>query len=795
MANNRTNKRPVHTNPTNPRRRARAPYNFVPLPANIITTDMPPAQDRYHEDLHTGWFDCEMETCSPVYVRGMMTLAQYEKADKKAKDLSVEEKLERAPFYSYKQIDGQPVPIIPGSSLRGMLRSLIEIISYGKMKWVNASPSITFRAVAAPREDPLSEPYRQIIGQFSSNVRAGYLKKTDKGEWFVRPALTPKEKGWPDQGAFLKVKERKIPTDAITNFYCFDDPEYLPDYFHVSFDVIESRNRFGRYTEITRIGDEELGYKHKGVLVCSGNMLETNQKGRESPRRNHTLVLPENPNAKPLELTYKLEDGYLNPKDAYLNSLTPFQQEDLRGKEGGRPTGVLEDGAPVFYVTDKKSGRVLWFGHTPNFRVPAQTTPGKVTTPADLIPEHIRDATEPDLAEAIFGWVERKGTKKDQCAGRVFVTDANFVEAKDKIWYAEKPITPATLGSPKATTFQHYLVQGAAKGHDPDNRQSLAHYIHSTDHTELRGHKLYWHKGPTPPINNTAKVSESQLTRILPVRSGVKFRFRIYFESLRPEELGALAWALTLPGEDDQTYRHKLSMGKPLGMGAVAITARLLVTDRKNRYQSLFRNNRLNHAEREESAKPYVGRFEKFVLSRIAAPQQTRLAEVERIRMLLAMLQWREDDNHWLDQTRYLEIERAGSGSSDLKTNEYKDRPVLPDPLAVVEKIRSASVKAAAGSEKEKPNNPSPVNVTTLERAQKPAASSGYKIGSVKDFGLGLHRNNGIIEADDSPGEEILFHDSQLAFDPKSLSENQRVEFKVRQRGAKREAYDVRPLQ
>jgi CRISPR-associated protein (TIGR03986 family) len=693
MASNTSNQRPVHTNPTNPRRRARAPYNFVPLPANIVTTDMPPSQDRYHDDTHTGWFDCEMETCSPFYVRGMMTLDQFDKADKKAKELSVEEKLERAPFYSYKQKDGQPAPVIPGSSLRGMLRSLVEIVGYGKMKWVNNSPSITFRAVAAPREDPLSEPYRQIIGQFSREVRAGYLKKTDKGEWFIQPALTPKDKGWPDQSAFLKVKEKQIPTDAISDFYYFDDPEYLPDYFYVSFDTTERRNRFGRYTEVTRIGDEELGYKHEGVLVCSGNMLETNQKGLKSRRRNHALVLPEKPNAKPLRLPDQL-------KDAYLNSLTPFQQEDLWGKESGWPAGVLENGAPVFYVTDKKSGEVLWFGHTPNFRVPAQIVPGKVTTPADLIPEHLRDASEPDLAEVIFGWIEKKETKKDQCAGRVFVTDANLIEAKDNPWYSEKPITPATLGSPKVTTFQHYLAQDAAKGHNPDNRQSLAHYIHSTEQTELRGHKLYWHKGAAPPISNTANVSESQLTRIKPVRQGVKFSFRVHFENLKPEELGALAWALTLPGEDGQIYRHKLGMGKPLGMGAVAITARLFVADRKQRYQSLFGNNRLNQAEKEEATKPYVEKFEQFVLSRIATPpQQARLADVERIRMLLTMLQWREGDSNWLDQTRYLEIERPDSRSKDVKINEYKERPVLPDPLVVVESVRSTPVKPPAGSE------------------------------------------------------------------------------------------------
>jgi hypothetical protein len=49
--------------------------------------------------------------------------------------------------------------------------------------------------------------------------------------------------------------------------------------------------------------------------------------------------------------------------------------------------------------------------------------------------------------------------------------------------------------------------------------------------------------------------------------------------------------------------------------------------------------------------------------------------------MLLAMLEWRKVNDAWLDLTRYMEIERGPQ-----KVNEYKERPVLPDPLAVVER-------------------------------------------------------------------------------------------------------------
>lgn len=272
--------------------------------------------------------------------------------------------------------------------------------------------------------------------------------------------------------------------------------------------------------------------------------------------------------------------------------------------------------------------------------------------------------------------------------GRVFFSDAEAIEGQNDIWYSNKPLKPSTLGSPKITTFQHYLVQDADGGHNPDFRQTLAHYAskpkkdNEPEETEIRGHKLYWHKGEVPIPEATDEVRESQLTRIIPIKSGVKFKFRVNFENLRDYELGALAWSLRLPGDAEKTYRHKLGMGKPLGMGAIAITASLYLTERldrqSGRYARLFDDGRLASGANADDLYRFIEKFENFILKENQiAPDKQRLAEVPRIRILLAMLQWREATDEWLDKTRYLSIQHPQNN------NEYKDRPVLPDPLAV----------------------------------------------------------------------------------------------------------------
>ena len=679
-----------HTNPR-PDRMAWAPYNFVPLPEKIVPAREPiPGHDVYVSDTFTGWIECELETCSPTYLRGMLTEVDFARqGEKKPDQLSSQEKEMRAPFFSTSAtlIEGRPQPTIPGSSLRGMIRTLVEIAGYGRMRWVAQEPTFTFRAVAEMGDDPLRDYYQNILGhhdekgRYHNDVHAGYLQQ-DGEDWFVLPAVVPSAIGLPEKrNPYLKVKEYQILRDNRIGYIPLDHKDYRPQWYEVSFDV--------ENVEVTQIGKRDDGFTYQGVLVCSGNMKETqrqvgekkkdkrNQPERKEPRRQtHVLVLPPDPKAKRLKISAETVRDY-------LAGLTPFQKEQLtawNNENGKSPKGCLRDGAPVFYVAE--GDQVLAFGHSPNFRVPARLMGEKrAATPFDFVPAAVRDDPHPDLADAIFGWVEEKdGGPTGQFAGRVSFSDAQYVGNKEGVWLKPQPIAPHTLSSPKPTTFQHYLVQNREAGHDPDDKKSLAHYGSSPSTTEIRGHKLYWHRGENPDIEATEKERqhEDQLTRIVPLKPGVRFAFKIHFENLRAEELGALCWALTLPGEPGKMYRHKIGMGKPLGMGAIKITPHLVLTNRPARYARLFNGDTFELATVPAEMQTYIHAFDAYVRERIA-PEKANLAQIERIQALLTMLEWREGTPEWLERTRYMEIEHGED-----KINEYKERPVLPEPRIVV---------------------------------------------------------------------------------------------------------------
>jgi CRISPR-associated protein (TIGR03986 family) len=556
-------------------RAALAPYNFVPLPDKIVSAEevalddrVPPVkklngeiqefpytvrQDIYHARRYTGAITCTLTTASPLYVRCGLTPEQLAQG-LEAKDLP--------DFFSLQQ-HGQPV--IPGSSLRGLLRALVEIACYGKMDKVTDRPRYFYRAVAAKMDDPLARPYREQL----RNVRAGYLVQRGR-EWFIQPARAIGNEG------YLKAREQDIP--PALGLIRLNNPSYHLKIIPISFTTKKlkpsPRNPQGRLV-IDLVGPPGK-YSEQGMIVTSGNMLETGGSRQRSPRKNHAVI------GEAGSGEIKIADTAV---EDYRNGLSDFIIEQLG------PNGVLQDGRPVFYCEPPRggSGEVVFFGHNPNFRLPYRFPGSKrAATPRDFVPEHLRDDTKIDLAEAIFGFVRGSRREGGQAlAGRVFVGNATLDAGQSDIWYSDEPITPRILATPKPTTFQHYLVQPSAL------RPELKHYASKPgEETVVRGHELYWHKGDQPNIGLPAEqqdIKDTQKTQIRPVRAGVSFTFDVRFENLSDVELGALLWVLQLAADDE--YRLKLGMGKPLGMGAVKITSNVALSNRAERYERLFHDD------------------------------------------------------------------------------------------------------------------------------------------------------------------------------------------------------------
>lgn len=646
---------------------ARAPYNFVPLPEMVVTllVDDLPDQGIFDSKRHTGYIDCELTTSSPVFIRAGLKPEQA-KAGKESKDF---------PEFFYLNSENQPV--IPGSSLRGLLRTLVEIVTFSKIGAVTKNP-LVYRSVGgttnhdAHYRDMMMQEVTDLEARADKNtkfyiprMRGGYMVKKGS-DWAIQPAKVIDGTTYAhigiDEALFRKLKRLKNCQNAYEVFITtgpYNFQEVRGGFLKIKFAKVLERD-----------ASQRTGLR-PAALARSGWM---------NSKKSEAVIYESDPQATALPLT----DEQI---DAYRDQISKEQQK-LLGDHG-----VLNDGQPVFYL--EKDGKVVFFGHTRMFRVPYPNSP------FDYVPDYARPSEEPkepdliDFAEAMFGYTRKvqDGTQRQRAyAGRVSCSDAKLIAGQKEIWLSPNPVKPHILSGPKPTTFQHYMVQIDPNLYEvgrPRPETRLRDYESSDDETAIRGHKFYWHKGDVgvEDIREKGQVKDqdTQHTSIKPLKTGVRFNFQVHFENLTSEELGALMWVFDQAAKENM--RLKIGMGKPLGMGAIKIVPTLYTTQPKERYASLIENSKWadGTTRQDNLALKSTEEFSNRMLVALnedvpSEKQLKRFTESRRILALLTMLQWPGPDKEW---TRYMEIEHPDSRAPRGKVNEYKERPVLPSPFGV----------------------------------------------------------------------------------------------------------------
>ncbi len=731
---------PRHANPTRADRIASAPYNFVPLPEAVVralrspVTQSLPSHDIYGHGnattdphfapyCHTGFIDVELTARSPLYVRCGLTKEQFalqERQDrpeqdeqeqekgikqKQGQELPFRERVKNRPEFFYTVDKTQPV--IPGSSLRGMLRGVLEIASYGKIERVT-DKHLFYRSVD---NTSLGLEYRErMVGKkrFGNKVEGGFLTREENND---------------SVGVIAKCEVFRIPRPVaarigrgrlpnLANEKPDWDQQYHPLWFkRPSKGIVVTDVQPRREVDDHPPSGEWL----PGVLVITG----------ASPGKKKEFIFQSNGPSERIAIPRwgSTDERSAGPDTQNLieqfhddDQITQWQQQAFPKNEPAKGCrerdGLLrahppKSGDPVFFLREGEDeetrGALIFFGRAQMFRLPYQHTP------RELVPEALRNEDDVDYAEALFGYVKRKtgapaeakqGDKARAYASRVSVGDAHLV-ADQKDVLASSPIVPPILGTPKPTAFQHYLVQQQSV------RDRLTHF--DSHGATIRGHKRYWRQGPrtlddiklTGQQLQAVKPGSTQHTQFEPVKAGTRFHFRVHFENLSEPELGALCWTLHPLGSDGVEYVHSLGMGKPLGMGAVQLRATLHLTDRPRRYETLFTND--GSWETGEQRSPvdlsdratlveYTKEFERHVLDTLGLPhdEATHLYELRRIAMLLRLMEWPgvipqeptpSDPMNREGNVRTMRIDLPFAESARDR-NEFRSRPVLPDPSA-----------------------------------------------------------------------------------------------------------------
>lgn len=593
------------------------PYNFIPLPRAILHSETPVDfdQSHWHADRHTGWVEVEYEALTPIFTR----------AEKDTTE-----------FFHH----GDQTPVLPGSSLRGMVRAAFEIFTYSRMEFV-ADRRYYYRYFASNKAE-LREKYNKAFNA-DTHLIGGQLIETDEGlvlrvsNRFPKgfAAISVNDSGIGDSPALYQATQDWFQTTG-KRVGLLRRPE----------DVSQ---RWFEVPEVETCFEEDNG-AFQGWLTVPGRTV-----GKQ--KRSYFQVI-----AAPAD-NYT---DYAVPQDVYEDYRTWGQMahgnkfDEANGPRRAVPRRIVPGEPAYAVIATLGSKTVSALGANMMLALRYATS---VHTMRDEQSED-SDSKMPDMAQSVFGSVSSSRNESSSIRGRVFFEDAFWQRPEEKAalpWLeGQGGVRNALLGGPKPTAIQTYLVQ-----RDGEN---LRHW--DSQDACLRGHKRYWHRSTQAALGELQPgpkpAGNTQRTDIRPVKPQTKFRGRIRFENLTDLELGALLYTIKLWPD----AAHKFGMGKNLGLGSLKATLRgVTFLDPTKRYGSFSGNGQRPGSEAK-------GIFQRGLDLGYALAQR----EPGRFASMTALFHLppaeEAERKRWDEQTRQVEIKNRDNQDSNRAHNsdQWKER-------------------------------------------------------------------------------------------------------------------------
>lgn len=537
-------------------------YHFAPL-----TEEAPKrkaALEKTTEEQYTGKMKVKLQTRTPLFIP----------------DIREPEREEKHRVYSFFTYDGK-TPVIPGSSLRGMLRSVYETLTNSCLSAV----------------DLKEKPVRRTSDAYTPG-----LLLWNSGKLFLQPAckaiVTGKTREWQKEQArdtmewgegqkvWVKTlsgsrpgpKDSRIPTEFVSVISeeapktSYGNKEWSEGWYFKGEAGIMKWAR----------GPEKTGY----VFLKRGKERLLAQNGETSEQLQELLDVLES--YKESSESKTAPKGYRGYQE-YRENLKRFLDEHVTGSC-----------FPVHYSEVGEKGTLCYLS-------PASITKEISYTSVSSI---LKAQAEHDTCKKIdalcpacrlFGMVgendpendseqdseqdsEKKPKYLNAYSSRIRVQDALWAESEQTEGTCyEKTVVLQELAGPKKSATEFYLQKP-----EGENIASWS-YDYYTEFgpkerfgklrlytPKLSGRKYYWHHRNVkfPPKGAVEKTKRN--CTVTPVKSKQEFDFYIYFEQITKQQLDQLIWICNISNLEKKNgkarYGYKLGKGKPLGLGSVELS-------------------------------------------------------------------------------------------------------------------------------------------------------------------------------------------------------------------------------
>ena len=444
-------------------------------------------------------------------------------------------------------------PMIPGSEVRGMIRSEYEMLTDSCLSVLN-DDNILSKRIHAP-------------------FQAGLIKKNDNGyslyaaeDCIFRADKTGSDRDAPadhfEDNKYVGYKDKNGPVLSYQiNNYKTGDSVYFNKYMRRRGKPIAKELQNQSKNE-----SNQLGYIMKGF---PGPEISNDKKAEK--HNLHIFTLRKNADeikesididALKTVVGMYLESGQ---KDNLLGNFVKEYDEQLRSFLSGNSN--KQQYFPVYYsIVNDASGNEIDLFLSPS-SITRELYRRKLGMIIDETHKPCSDHKKLCPACALFGRMD----ETNSVASRLRFSDPVFTGSKKgekPEYFGETTLIP--LSAPKISNMAFYLQK-------PDNAIFWTYDYYVTVDGQIKmydksinGRKFYWHHDN---ILTTIDKTDQNKT-VYPLSEGNTFEGELYFDNISTTDLNRLIYIINC-GEtntklDKRKHGHKLGAGRPAGLGSIA---------------------------------------------------------------------------------------------------------------------------------------------------------------------------------------------------------------------------------
>lgn len=541
----------------------RAPFNFVPLSSNVYFPKWAKqiSQDIPFSDGVSGTIELKITAESPIFVRNGHTKKDAEEKNEIYKSFSKTE-------------DGRY--FIPATSLKGAVRNVLEIMSFGKMSRIDDK-----------RYSIRDLQLKQYLSYFqNSDIHCGWM--TREGD---KITIT-------DNGIPRRISHHDIDDKFDTNFCeIFSSQDYLKDDSHRTavhkynllktkgMKLLKTKGMKYQFKELPLNQSNVVDRRIKVVFVDKGgycgDIVFTGQPGyrRNSQKdRDGNVIKPAS--GKAYEFVFKDEVKNRFELDAdddkgIFQDFCFIYKDSVDWKYW---KGIMSKGerVPVFFSL--KDGNLIHFGLSYLYKLPFEK---KIK--GYLYEKH--NSTDKDLSECMFGYTS-SGSKDNSLKGRIQFSNAFCISGEPS-----PSLMDPYMGGPKPTYYPMYLKQNGTEGYMKDDKGKGVFFKTMLDKDAIiRGWKRYPVQNEYQDDFDIPDGQEGNTNPFYPMKEGSIFQCTVRFFNLRDVELGALLSSIELP----TGCLHSIGFAKAFGYGKIKVEITGL-NQKPNYNNNPFDINELKH--------------------------------------------------------------------------------------------------------------------------------------------------------------------------------------------------------